>query len=100
MKDFRVRLNAAVTQESEDTIIANSWWIPMELYNCFGSKTIYLDRESQDHAALCRRLYRSGVRKVTLLHSPPRPDAIEKGHTVLHDQLGMFAVELETVRLP
>ncbi len=100
MKDFRVRLNAAVTQEAEDTIIADSWWIPMELYNCFGSKTIFLDRNSEGHAALRRRLSRAGVRKVTLLHSPPRPDAIEKGHTVLHDQLGMFAVELETVRLP
>jgi hypothetical protein len=100
MKDFRVRLNAAVAMEAEDAIIANSWWIPMELFGCFNDHMIFLGRSPDDHAALRRRLHRAGIRKVTMLYSPPRADAIEKRRTVLHDRLGMFAVEMETVRLP
>ncbi len=100
MKDFRVRLNETISREAEEAIIANSWWIPMEASQCFEKHMIFLDRDPGGHATLRRRLYRSGTRKVTILHSPPSPDAIKKGHTVLHDSLGMFAVEIETVRLP
>lgn len=100
MKEFRVRFNETISREAEDVIIADSWWIPMEASRCFDSQMIFLDRSPGEHAELRRRLYRKGIRKVTILRSPPRADAIERGHIVVHDSLGMFAAELETVRLP
>ncbi len=100
MKDFRVRLNEAISQDSEEVIIATSWWIPMELSQTFGEKTIFLDRTGGERSDLKRRLFRAGYRRATILWSPPHNDAFEKEHRVLHDGLEMFAVEVEDERLP
>ncbi len=100
MKAFWVRLNATVKAEAEAQIVTNVWWIPMTLSDCFFDRSIYQIDSDEAFRDLRRKLSRRGVRKLTIMHWPPRPDAEARGNKVVQDGLGMFAAELDTIRLP
>lgn len=96
---FTRTLNQAVAACPEDVVVTDTWYLPMDLAQCFYDKTIFLARTPSDFLHLTEALCQAGTEEILFVRLVDPPRAGTPAGLVLHDGSLRFS-SVELVRVP
>jgi hypothetical protein len=93
-KDFSARVNRELAGRPEAVVVANTWWIPHELFSGFDGKQMFLVHKPEQLRTLKRELHQAGYDDFVLVTraSDPRPPGDDPAVELHDNNLDFFSL--------